>query len=211
MFHLSSQDTAGNDAASFTTGEDGVPAVSLGNAADPVAPDAPAGLEADAAGDTRIDLAWEPPAYNGGTAVTGYRIERSPDGTDGSWLELAAHHAAMEDGEVVTAYPDHTLPASNTERHYRVSAINAAGPGPASNVASATTGTGAPGAPREPAATAKAAVRGDADTRIDLAWTAPRGRSTALRPQPATSSSGRPTGRRTGSTCCATRRGTRQR
>ena len=43
------QDTAGNDAASFTTGEDGVPAVSLGNVADPVAPDAPAGLVATAA------------------------------------------------------------------------------------------------------------------------------------------------------------------
>ena len=168
------QDTAGNDAASFTTGEDGVPAVSLGNVADPVAPDAPAGLVATAAGDMRIDLAWEPPAYNGGTAVTGYRIEVSEDVDPLVWTELAAHHAAMEDGEVVMAYT-HTMdcsggpkePCSEVTRHYRVSAINAAGTGPASNVASATTGTGAPGEPRELTAMP------DGPTLIALAWTAP--------------------------------------
>ena len=60
------QDAAGNDAADFTTGEDGVPAVTNDSTLAPVAPDAPTGLTATANGATQIDLAWTPPADNGG-------------------------------------------------------------------------------------------------------------------------------------------------
>ena len=181
------QDEAGNDVASFTTGEGGVPAVVLGGPSPPpVAPDAPAGLTATAAGETRIDLAWSPPAYNGGSAVTGYLIEVSKDGTDGSFETLAANHDAMDDdGAIVTAYA-HTAGDADGDtptglspgatRHYRVFAINGAGTGPASGVADDTTATAGAGTPDEPTeltATATGAMRGDTDTNIDLDWTKP--------------------------------------
>ena len=171
------QDLAGNDAAGFTTGEDGVPAVVLGGPlAPPEAPDAPAGLTATAAGETRIDLAWSPPPYNGGSAVTGYLIEVSADGSDGSFTTLEANHDAREDGAIVTAFAHTGDLAPGTTRHYRVFAINAAGTGPASGVADDTTATAGAGTPDEPTeltATATGAMRGDTDTNIDLDWTKP--------------------------------------
>ena len=170
------QDLAGHDAASFTTGEEGVPAVVNNSGAAPVAPDAPTGLMAEAAGDTAIVLTWSPPAYNGGSAVTGYVIEVSPDGTDGSFTELEANHDVREgDGEdaaIVTAYT-HTGLTRATTRHYRVKAINAAGTGAASGTDFATTTMVAPGAPSGLAATAHDAMPGAPSTQIDLAWTAP--------------------------------------
>ena len=170
------QDTGGNDAASFTTGVEGVPAVVNNSVAAPVAPDAPAGLMAEAAGDTGIVLTWSPPAYNGGSAVTGYLIEVSPDGTDGSFTTREANHDVREgggeDGAIVTAYT-HTGLTRATTRHYRVKAINAAGTGAASGSDFATTTMVAPGAPTGLAATAHDAMPGDTSTQIDLAWTAP--------------------------------------
>ena len=142
----------------------------------PVAPDAPTGLMAEAAGDTAIVLTWSPPAYNGGSAVTGYLIEVSPDGTDGSFTELEANHDVREDGgedaAIVTAYT-HTGLLRATTRHYRVKAINAAGTGAASGTDFATTTMVAPGAPTGLAATAHDAMPGAPSTQIDLAWTAP--------------------------------------
>ena len=170
------QDTAGNDAASFTTGENGVPEVVNESTAAPAAPDAPTGLEATTAGDTRIDLAWEPPAYNGGGDITGYRIEVSEGVDPLVWTELVASHDAREggaeDAEILTAHAHTGLPRAAT-RHYRVSAINAGGTGPASESASATTTMVAPGAPTGLAATAEDASPSAPSTQIDLAWTAP--------------------------------------
>ena len=62
----------------------------------PGAPDAPPQLTATAndamPGDasTRIDLAWAKPAYEGDSAITGYRIEVSEDVDPLVWRELAA-------------------------------------------------------------------------------------------------------------------------
>ena len=68
----------------------------------------------------QIDLGWEEPADRGGSAVTGYRIEWSADGTH----ELArAGRGHRLDGQGLDRDTD--LP-SETTRHYRVSAINAA-------------------------------------------------------------------------------------
>ena len=52
------------------------------------APGAPTGLTATANGPSRIDLAWTAPASTGGSAITGYKIEVSPDGS--SWSDLVA-------------------------------------------------------------------------------------------------------------------------
>ena len=130
------QDAAGNDAASFTTGEDGVPAVTNGSTA-VAAPAAPTALTATAFGATAIDLAWTAPDNDGGSAITGYKIEVSTDGSTGSWTDLE------DDTESTNTDYRHSGLSSGDTRHYRVSAINAEGTSPASAPDSATTGTAA--------------------------------------------------------------------
>ena len=102
-----------------------------------IAPSAPTGLTATANGTTRIDLSWTGPANPGGTDITGYKIEISPNGTD-TWTT----HLATT-GDANTTYA-HTGLAAGTTRHYRVSAINTIGTSTASNVDYATTGNTAP-------------------------------------------------------------------
>ena len=100
-------------------------------------PGAPTNLTATASGQTEIDLSWSAPANNGGAAITGYRIEVSTDGS--SWNNLVANTASS-----ATSYSDTGLTAGSARR-YRVSAINSAGTGPASNVADAATNSAAAG------------------------------------------------------------------
>ena len=111
------QDIAGNDVASFTTGMSGVPAVTNDSTSINTAPGAPTGLAATANGPSQIDLAWTAPASTGGSPITGYKIEVSPDGTN--WTDLVANT-----GSTATTYA-HTGLDPATTRHYRVSAINA--------------------------------------------------------------------------------------
>ena len=99
------------------------------------APDAPMGLTATARGATIVDLAWTAPAADGGSAITGYRIEVSDDGSTGGWNELVD-----DTGSADTEYSHAGLFAGQTQ-HYRVSAINAAGTSDASDSRSATTST----------------------------------------------------------------------
>ena len=99
---------------------------------DATVPGAPTGLTATAVTSTRIDLFWLAPAYDGGAAVTGYRIEVSenwqPPGTD-----LVTNTQSR-----ATAF-SHTDLIPGSTRHYRVSAINRVGPGAPSDTASAAT------------------------------------------------------------------------
>ena len=94
-------------------------------------PGAPEGLTASGNGLTRMDLSWSAPSSDGGAAITGYRIEVSEDGS--TWTDLAANT-----GSAATSYSDTGL-TSGTTRHYRVSAINSAGTGAASDIATGTT------------------------------------------------------------------------
>ena len=123
-------------------------------------PGAPTGLTATASGATAINLSWSAPGSTGGSAITGYKIEVSPNGTSG-WTDLVANTS-----NTTTTYA-HTGLAAGDTRHYRVSAINANGAGTASNVDSATTAATAPGAPTGLTATASGA------TAINLSWSAP--------------------------------------
>ena len=104
----------------------------LGTTTPNTAPGAPTGLTATANGPSRIDLAWTAPASTGGSAITGYKIEVSPDGSS-SWSNLVA-----DTRSTATTYADTGLNAATT-RHYRVSAINAVGTSAASNSDEATT------------------------------------------------------------------------
>ena len=116
-------------------------------------------LRAIASGATQVDLSWTAPSNNGGAAITGYRIEVSPDGTDESWSELE------DDTESTSASYSHSGLTAGTTRHYRVYAINSRGLGLiASNVARATAGT--PGAPAN-------FVAEGGTNYINLSWTAP--------------------------------------
>ena len=100
-----------------------------------IAPGAPTGLMATANGTTQIDLSWTAPVVNGGSDITGYKIEISSDGGN-AWT---THLADTSDANTTYA---HTGLAASTTRHYRVSAINTIGTSTASNVDDATTGTG---------------------------------------------------------------------
>ena len=100
---------------------------------DTAAPGAPTGLTATAEGPEDIDLSWTAPSSIGGAAITGYKIEFSINGGT-TWSDLVADTGATN----TTHSHSSNLSAGNT-RHYRVSAINSGGAGPASNVAFATT------------------------------------------------------------------------
>ena len=136
--------------------------LSLPNCGSVGAPGAPTELTATANGQTRIDLAWTGPSDGGGAAITGYRIEVSTNGS--SW-----HDLVVNTGATTTSY-SHTGLAAGSTRHYRVSAINSAGTGPASNTDSATT-EAAP--PTKPGAPTGLSATADGQTEIDLSWTAP--------------------------------------
>ena len=133
------QDAAGLETASFTD----FPAA---NNLPPIKPDAPTNLRAKGVSTTQIGLSWSAPEYKGGADISGYKIEVSNDGNTG-WTELVASQTSR-------TYT-HTVPSGAT-RYYRVSAINSAGTGPASNVASASAMNTPPG------------VIGGEITRIDV-------------------------------------------
>ena len=118
-------------------------------------------LTAAAAGSTEIDLAWTAPMETGGSPIAGYRIE-VVGGESHAWAVLVAHSGSAD-----TSYTHAGLPPATT-RHYRVSAINAAGRrGLASNVAHATTEAGVAGAPGGLRAEGRGA------SAIALSWSAP--------------------------------------
>ena len=87
---------------------------------DNAAPDAPTGLRASAEGTSKIELSWTAPALDGGSAITGYKIEVSSNGSTG-WSDLED-----DTGNSDTSYTHSGLAAGST-RHYRVSAINTVG------------------------------------------------------------------------------------
>ena len=123
-------------------------------------PGAPRSLDAEADGTSRIALSWRAPTSDGGSRITGYRIEVSEDG-GANWDNLVANSHNTR-----TTYVHPGLEPA-TRRHYRVSAINRIGVSRASRVASAITDATVPDAPTGLQATAVTS------TQIDLFWLAP--------------------------------------
>ena len=94
-------------------------------------PGAPTNLTATAISHSAINLSWTAPANNGGSAITGYKIERHPHGSD--WTTSVA-----TTGSTTTTYSSTNL-FRETWYFFRVSAINTAGTGAVSNTADALT------------------------------------------------------------------------
>ena len=115
------------------------------------APSAPQNLTAEP-GDTVVRIFWEPPADNGGSALTGYEFR---GGLVTSWLPAPptengpANFASLENGREYT---------------FEVRAVNEIGQGPIASVKA--TPRGAPSAPRNLAAS-------PGDARVTLAWDPP--------------------------------------
>ncbi len=119
------------------------PASEPSNAVTPMTvPDAPTDLSATTTTTSRnqINLSWTAPGDNGGSAITGYKIERESP-TAGGFAPLVA-----DTGSTDITYQDTGLDY-DTEYNYKVSAINAEGTGDPSNADSATTSKRPPKSP----------------------------------------------------------------
>jgi hypothetical protein len=90
-------------------------------------PSAPTNPAATAVSASQIDVSWDDVSDE-----TGYRVERSPNGTSG-WVDVSGNLAAG-----TTSYQDTGLTAS-TQYFYRVIAFNGVGDSTPSSVVSATT------------------------------------------------------------------------
>ena len=129
------QDEVGNPAASLTDHHVTNETQTVHNR-----PSAPRNLTATAVGRTSIDLEWRRPARDGGSSITGYRIQESDDGGT-NWDDLE-----RDTNNTDTVYT-HARLDPGTTRHYRVAAFNTDGLGDYSDIAHATTEGGLPAHP----------------------------------------------------------------
>jgi uncharacterized delta-60 repeat protein len=118
---------------------------------------APSGLGATI-GNVQVVLAWTAPASDGGSPITGYKVERSAD-AGVSWTVLTA-----STGSATTSYTATGL-TNGAAYSFRISAVNAVGTGTASTTASATPDV-VPGTP-----TSVATVSGNGVATVS--WIAP--------------------------------------
>ena len=136
-------------------------------------PDTPSGLAATA-GNLQVTLAWTAPTSDGGSSITGYKVERSTD-AGVTWTALTASTGSSSTSYTATGLTNGSAYA------FRVSAVNPVGTGTASATASATPDV-VPGAPTSVATTstnaeatvswvAPASNGGTAVTGFSVAWT----------------------------------------
>ena len=116
-------------------------------------PDKPSELSMQRSGDM-MTLNWNPPADNGGGAITGYKFESSRNCVE--W-------GLSESETTATSYSEE-VPTEAVVYCFRVAAVNAAGS--SSEYALASSAASAPGAPQSLSASAT-------QTEITLSWEAP--------------------------------------
>ncbi len=100
----------------------------------PTVPGAPKSLKVSVRVTGTLDVSWEAPDSDGGSAVTGYRVQ---------WKDAAGRWTASEDvSEEAATGTVHTIAGlrGGVEHTVRVFAVNDAGPGPASDAVSVTPG-----------------------------------------------------------------------
>ncbi|MSY91104.1 MAG: hypothetical protein F2654_03145, partial [Actinobacteria bacterium] len=120
------------------------------------------------AGDQQVRLDWAAPASNGGSAVIGYRVEASTNGSAASptWSTVVANTWSASTTFLVTGLTTATQLTNGTAYWFRVTAITSAGAGTAS-AAVAATPFGLAGPPTA------LAVSNPASGQVQLSWTAP--------------------------------------
>ncbi|WP_020467741.1 fibronectin type III domain-containing protein, partial [Singulisphaera acidiphila] len=116
----------------YTIWGSSIPTLVPASVTTPAFPSRPTGVTATASAEGTITLGWTATPN-----VTGYRIERSLNGSTG-WTQVGTASASA------TSYNDAGLP-ENTRYSYRVTATNAAGDSAPSTVASAITYLATPG------------------------------------------------------------------
>jgi fibronectin type 3 domain-containing protein len=121
------------------------------------APGAPGGLTATA-GDAQVRLSWRAPGSDGGAQITSYNVY------DWTSRTITGKPVASVKGTSVTV----PKLANGTIYYFKVTAVNKAGEGPASGLASATPAAAItqPGPPTRLTAT-------PGDGQVTLTWTAP--------------------------------------
>ena len=120
----------------------------------------PLNLFAQADGNYAIDLSWDRPEDQGGSAITGYTVQWSPDASEDSWKDAGSTSASVREFK-------HRGLQIGTTRYYRVAARNNSGLGPWSYSARGETEAGVPDAPTLRATTLS-------DYEIELTWNEPR-------------------------------------
>jgi fibronectin type 3 domain-containing protein/lysophospholipase L1-like esterase len=136
----------------ISNGIESAPSGSASATTKPLPPESPSSVTASAVSTSQIDVAWSTV-----TNATGYRVERSTDGS--TWGAVTITSSG------VTTYSNTGLQPATTYS-YRVIATNAGGDSPPSPVATATTVSLPPSAPASVTATAVSS------TQINVAWSA---------------------------------------
>ena len=119
------------------------------------------------AGDTDSVLTWTSPS-DGGTAITGYAVQRSLFGGPFT-SQPGCTSAATSTAVTCTA----TGLVNGTSVRFRIAAINAAGQGPWSNASASITPYGVPGTPDQPEAIAGV-------TSVTVTWNPPSSNGSAI-------------------------------
>jgi len=89
--------------------------------ADPPGP--PSAPTADNVCKDSCDLSWRPPDYDGGSAITGYHVERSASGRTDRWIRITRQPVPDTRHRV-------TELVEGNEYQFRISAENGVGVGP---------------------------------------------------------------------------------
>lgn len=121
-------------------------------------PTAVTGLTVSKLNATQFTISWNGPRDNGGSAVTGYKVEQF---VAGAWALIATNDATVSSLVVAS-------PAAGMSEQYRVSVTNAIGAGPTTQIAV----TGTIVAPQPPTGLTVTPAAGSTTTGV-LAWIAP--------------------------------------
>ena len=152
------------------------------NATPYTVPDAPTSVTGSE-GDQQIAVAWQAPLDNGGSAVTGYRVQIRT-APSGAWGDPGGTCAFAVTGSSTALSCDATGLTNGTAYNVRVAAVNAGGTGASSD----PTGDVTPMAPTPGAPTGVSAVAGNQQATVS--WTAPTGTSNPITGYTVTSSPG---------------------